>query len=233
MDAEARFGEEQLILVDERGAPVGTESTRRCHEGEGLLHQAISVYLFDDEGRLLIQRRSEYKPLWPGFWSNSCCSHPRAGEPLDDAAHRRVREELGFEAALSRVFTFQYAAAFPPVGWEREVCSVYIGRARRVREVDPREVATGASRKHPSSTGFSTTRPVPTRPGSGSPGRRFATSTGTRSWRCRQRARDPGSGSRARRGLCSSSCSWWTGGLRSSSWSSTHCPVRGWTSPGS
>lgn len=141
MDTEARFGEEQLILVDERGAPVGTESTRRCHEGEGLLHQAISVYLFDDEGRLLIQRRSEHKPLWPGFWSNSCCSHPRAGEPLDDAAHRRVREELGFEAALSRVFTFQYAAGFPPVGWEREVCSVYIGRARRVREVDPREVS--------------------------------------------------------------------------------------------
>lgn len=140
MDVGGRFGNEQLILVDERGTPVGTESKQRCHEGEGLLHQAFSVYLFDESARLLTQQRSRHKPLWPGFWSNSCCSHPRAGENLDAAAHRRVREELGFETELSSVFTFRYAAPFPPVGWEREVCTVYIGRAGALGGVDPREL---------------------------------------------------------------------------------------------
>ena len=71
MDALGRFGDEQLIVVDERGTPLGTESKRRCHEGQGLLHQAFSVYLFDGEQRLLTQQRSSHKPLWPGFWSNS------------------------------------------------------------------------------------------------------------------------------------------------------------------
>lgn len=141
LDSEGRFGDEQLILVDEGGTPVGTETKERCHEGEGLLHRAFSVYLFDERARLLTQQRSRHKPLWPGFWSNSCCSHPRAGEDMEAAARRRVREELGFDAHLVPVFTFRYTAPFPPVGWEREVCTVYIGRAGTVGEVDPRELS--------------------------------------------------------------------------------------------
>jgi isopentenyl-diphosphate delta-isomerase len=141
VDVGGRFGNEQLILVDECGTPVGTESKQRCHEGEGLLHQAFSVYLFDGHARLLTQQRSLLKPLWPGFWSNSCCSHPRAGEDPGAAARRRVREELGLDTELSPVFTFRYAAPFPPVGWEREVCTVYIGRASEVGEVDFRELS--------------------------------------------------------------------------------------------
>jgi len=141
VDRHGQFADERLVLVDESGAAVGVESKQRCHEGEGLLHRAFSVYLFDARARLLTQRRSLHKPLWPGFWSNSCCSHPRAGEDPDAAAHRRVREELGFETKVFPVFTFRYSAPFPPVGWEREVCTVYIGRAHPAGDVDRRELS--------------------------------------------------------------------------------------------
>ena len=87
--------DERLVLVDGNDAPVGTDTRARCHAPEGLRHRAFSVYLFDREGRLLIHQRHDTKPLWPGFWSNSCCSHPVGDEDVADAARRRVREELG------------------------------------------------------------------------------------------------------------------------------------------
>ncbi len=120
--------DELLIAVNERDEVLGPAARRDCHAGDGILHRAFSVYLFDGCGRVLLQRRSESKPLWPLFWSNSCCSHPRWGEAIDAAAERRVREELGVEVALRRVFHFVYHAAFDTLGSERELCAVYVGR---------------------------------------------------------------------------------------------------------
>lgn len=123
------FGHEQLILVDAADQVVGYSSKRDAHAGPGLLHRAFSVFLFDQRQRLLVHRRSEQKPLWPGYWTNSCCSHPRRGEVLDSAVARRTLEELGVTAAATHVYAFEYRAEFGELGTEHELCHVFLAHA--------------------------------------------------------------------------------------------------------
>jgi len=78
---------------------------------------------------LLIQQRAAAKRLWPLFWSNSVCSHPRQAESTETAIHRRLHEELGLRCALQFLFKFQYQAQFDARGAENELCSVYVGRS--------------------------------------------------------------------------------------------------------
>ena len=85
---------EELILVDENDVDIGFLSKAECHDGAGQLHRAFSVFLFNDAGELLIQQRSRLKRLWPGYWSNTCCSHPRRGESMDIATQRRLYDCL-------------------------------------------------------------------------------------------------------------------------------------------
>ncbi len=134
---------EQLILVNPEDEPVGSASKQAAHRGDGLLHRAFSVYLFDDNARLLLQRRSLAKPLWPGFWSNSCCSHPRTGETTLAAAKRRLGEELGLpqDTPVRFLFKFLYHARFADLGAEHEVCSVYVGSVQVPGAINPDEVA--------------------------------------------------------------------------------------------
>ena len=84
---------EELILVDGEDNETGYLSKAACHDGDGVLHRAFSLFLFDSAGRLLLQQRAATKRLWPGFWSNSCCSHPRRGESMEVATSRRLRDE--------------------------------------------------------------------------------------------------------------------------------------------
>ena len=135
------FDDEPLILVDDTDAVVGHLSKAECHVGEGILHRAFSVFVFDDRGRVLLQKRSAEKPLWPLYWSNSCCSHPRRGETMDDAVRRRLPEELGVEAQPVLLYKFQYFAPFGKAGSEREMCSVYASRLRGELQVNPTEIA--------------------------------------------------------------------------------------------
>jgi len=88
------------------------------------------LFIFNNQGELLLQQRAAGKRLWPLFWSNSCCSHSRAGEEMDYAVSRRLEQELGMRAELSYVYKFQYQASFGSAGSEHELCSVYVGRAR-------------------------------------------------------------------------------------------------------
>jgi len=118
---------EELILVNERDEVTGHLSKALCHDGEGRLHRAFSIFIFDPSGRLLLQKRHPEKRLWGGFWSNSCCSHPRKGEELSEALDRRLDEELGIRCRLEYLFTFSYHARFGEIGSEREVCSVWAG----------------------------------------------------------------------------------------------------------
>jgi len=120
---------EELILVNEDDENIGFLSKAACHNGKGILHRAFSIFLFDEKNRLLLQQRSTSKRLWGGFWSNSCCSHPRRGEDLEEALHRRLKEELGMNSDLQHLFTFSYHALFQDLGAEREMCSVWAGRA--------------------------------------------------------------------------------------------------------
>ena len=85
---------EALILVDENDREIGFSSKDSCHDGPGILHRAFSLFIFNTAGELLLQQRSAGKRLWPLYWSNSCCSHPRAGETMELAVNRRLQQEL-------------------------------------------------------------------------------------------------------------------------------------------
>jgi isopentenyl-diphosphate delta-isomerase len=135
------FDDEPLILVDAENNVIGYRSKADVHAGAGILHRAFSVFLFDAEGRVLLQQRSASKPLWPLFWANSCCSHPRRGETEAEAANRRVLEELGLDAELEYVYTFTYHASYEDKGSEHETCSVFLGRATGDVATNENEIA--------------------------------------------------------------------------------------------
>ena len=120
---------EQLILVDADDNETGFLSKADCHDGAGRLHRAFSVFLFNADGELLLQQRANGKRLWPGYWSNTCCSHPRRGESIELASSRRLHDELNVTAELEFVYKFTYQASFGEAGSERELCHVFLGRA--------------------------------------------------------------------------------------------------------
>lgn len=140
-DRVVSFDDEKLIVVDEDDNVLGFKTKTECHEGEGILHRAFSIFIFNDEDRLLIQKRSGSKQLWPFYWSNSCCSHPRKGETVEEASHRRLKEELGIETQLKFLFKFQYTAPYKDIGSENEMCSVLIGRSNNSIAPNTNEIA--------------------------------------------------------------------------------------------
>lgn len=137
---EAAADSEALILVDEADREVGHLSKAKCHDGQGVLHRAFSLLIFNDAGELLLQQRAPSKRLWPLYWSNSCCSHPRRAESMESAIHRRLYEELGLRCPLQFLFKFQYQAQFESAGSEQELCSVFIGRSSDPVRTDPNEI---------------------------------------------------------------------------------------------
>ena len=118
---------EALILVDPGDRVVGYLDKSACHDGDGVLHRAFSLFIFNPAGQLLLQQRASEKRLWGGYWSNSCCSHPRRGETMDVAVNRRLEQELGMTADLHFAYKFEYSASFGELGTEHELCWVYIG----------------------------------------------------------------------------------------------------------
>jgi isopentenyl-diphosphate delta-isomerase len=133
--------EELLIRVDSEDRPIGTLDKSACHDGDGLLHRAFSLFVFNPRGELLIQQRHPDKRLWPAYWSNSCCSHPRAGEEMDAAVGRRLQQELGLTAALRFLYKFEYTARYGDVGTEHELCWVYVGATRDTPMINTTEIA--------------------------------------------------------------------------------------------
>lgn len=132
---------EQLILVDDEDREIGHDSKADCHDGQGVLHRAFSLFVFNEAGELLLQKRSASKRLWPLYWSNSCCSHPRRGEVMEEAIHRRLEQELGLESDLEFLYKFKYQARYGELGAEHELCSVYAGHARGPVQANANEVA--------------------------------------------------------------------------------------------
>jgi len=120
----------QLILVDGKDNILGYESKELCHKGKGKLHRAFSIFIFNEKKQLLIQQRSKQKLLWPGYWSNSACSHPDKDESYRQSAVRRLREELGIKTSLRELFKFKYRAGFKNIGSEYEMCVVFIGKIK-------------------------------------------------------------------------------------------------------
>lgn len=135
------FHDEPLVLVDERDQVMGFLDKASAHSGQGILHRAFSLFIFNSQGELLLQQRAAGKRLWPGFWSNTCCSHPRRGEAMESAIHRRLGEELGMQCELAFQFKFQYQAQFDAEGAEHELCWVYVGHSDALPVTNVNEIA--------------------------------------------------------------------------------------------
>ena len=118
---------ELVTLVDEQDREVGVAEKLSAHV-EGRLHRAFSIFVFDEAGRLLLQRRAATKYHSGGLWSNTCCGHPRPGEATDAAAHRRLREEMNFDCPLRKAFDFLYRAEVGNRLVEHEYDHVFTGR---------------------------------------------------------------------------------------------------------
>lgn len=118
---------EAVVLLAGDGSPVGTADKHDAHHADTPLHLAFSCHLHDQEGRLLMTRRALGKLTWPGVWTNSFCGHPMPGEPLEDAVHRRAREELGARITGLRPLMprFRYRAVDPGGIVENEICPVF------------------------------------------------------------------------------------------------------------
>lgn len=140
-------GEPLIELVDEHGRTLGQMPKLAAHEPPGKLHRAVSIFLVDSRGRLLLQRRASSKYHSGGLWSNTCCSHPAPGEEPADAAARRVNEELGIDPAeLTEAGTTVYHVSDPVSGLvEREWNHLFVGYALQTPDPDPLEVEDWAS----------------------------------------------------------------------------------------
>ena len=131
-----------LILVDDDDRETGSLDKTACHDGNGVLHRAFSLFVLNVAGETLLQRRGTSKRLWPGYWSNGCCSHPRHGEVTLEAVQRRAKEELGLAVDPRFIFKFQYHARFGDRGSEHELCSVFVSQgAENTLCVNPTEIS--------------------------------------------------------------------------------------------
>ncbi|MBN2422809.1 isopentenyl-diphosphate Delta-isomerase [Candidatus Woesearchaeota archaeon] len=129
----------RVILVDEHDNEIGSEEKLAAHK-KAELHRAFSVCVFNSKKELLIQQRSESKYHSPGLWSNTCCSHPQPGEEVIEAAHRRLKQEFGFDCGLKELFTFIYKKDFNNGLFEHELDHVLTGKSDGVPEPNPDEI---------------------------------------------------------------------------------------------
>jgi isopentenyl-diphosphate delta-isomerase len=134
---------EEVVLVNEKDEPMGTMEKMAAHE-QALLHRAFSVFVFNKNGDLLMQQRAFSKYHSGGLWTNTCCSHPRPGEEVADAATRRLQEEMGFTTSLAKAFDFTYKAAFDNGLTEHEFDHVFTGMYEGPIHFNPNEVAAYA-----------------------------------------------------------------------------------------
>ena len=132
---------ERLILVDANDEVIGYRSKGDVHDGAGTLHRAFSLFIFNRRGELLIQQRAAGKRLWPLYWSNSCCSHPRRGESMAEAAQRRLYQELHLDCDLEFLYKFIYRAHYRDIGSEHELCWVFAGTTAGNVRVNANEIA--------------------------------------------------------------------------------------------
>ena len=130
----------KVILVNEKDQPIGLMDKMEAHQ-KGILHRAFSVFLFDKKGRMLLQQRAKEKYHGALLWTNACCSHPFENEKIEDAAQRRMREELGVTTPLEKIFCFTYHAAVENELIEHEYDHVFAGEYEGKIFPDPDEIA--------------------------------------------------------------------------------------------
>jgi len=131
--------QEEVILVDRSDKPIGTMEKIEAHQ-KGALHRAFSIFVFNSNDELLIHQRAQGKYHSNSLWTNTCCSHPRPGEDVHDAVHRRLLEEMGFDCQLKRAFSFIYESEMDNDLIEFEFDHVFIGQYNGDIYPNPNEV---------------------------------------------------------------------------------------------
>lgn len=131
--------EEKVILVDTNDEPLGLMDKMAAHE-QALLHRAFSVFVLNDKNEVMLQQRASHKYHSPLLWTNTCCSHQRAGESNIQAGKRRLEEEMGFKTELKELFHFIYKAPFDNGLTEHELDHVMIGYSNTAPKINPEEV---------------------------------------------------------------------------------------------
>jgi isopentenyl-diphosphate Delta-isomerase len=150
--------EERLILINLNNEIVGSETKMRVHQ-QGLLHRAFSVFIFNVDGCLLLQKRAHHKYHSQDLWTNSCCGHPRVGESTNRAVHRRLQEEMGFDCPMKQVENFLYRAEVSNGLIEHEYDQIYIGRFDGTPVPSPDEVEDWTWTSIPALLKFMTEQP--------------------------------------------------------------------------
>ncbi|MFL5773119.1 MAG: isopentenyl-diphosphate Delta-isomerase [Flavisolibacter sp.] len=130
----------EVILVNEKDEPIGMMDKMEAHKS-GLLHRAFSVFIFDSKGRMLLQQRAAQKYHGALLWTNACCSHPYPGESTINAAHRRLKEEMGFSVKLEEIFSFSYHAEVENGLTEHEFDHVFAGEYDGAIKLNLQEVS--------------------------------------------------------------------------------------------
>ena len=131
--------EEKVILVDVNDEPIGLMNKMEAHE-KALLHRAFSVFVLNSNNEIMLQQRASHKYHSPLLWTNTCCSHQRAGETNLQAGKRRLEEEMGFVVPLKELFSFIYKAPFDNGLTEHELDHVMIGYSNDEPKINPEEV---------------------------------------------------------------------------------------------
>lgn len=129
---------ENVILVNEHDTELGLMEKMEVHE-KGLLHRAFSIFVLNEKNQLLLQQRAFHKYHSGGLWTNTCCSHPRQGETNEQAAHRRLMEEMGFDCKLEHVLEFTYKAVLDKGMTEHEYDHVFVGHYNSNPNINPDE----------------------------------------------------------------------------------------------
>lgn len=133
---------EVVVLVDEDDKEIGIMPKAAVHHGQTPLHRGFSIYIFEPvHGNILVQQRNKKKVTWGGFWSNSCCGHPTQGESYQEAAKRRVVQELGIKVrAVEKIADYRYRFERNGIV-ENEVCPILVGLAKNeVLQPNPAEI---------------------------------------------------------------------------------------------
>ena len=128
-------------MVDKDDKPLGLMEKMEAHK-KAVMHRAFSVFIFNEEGKLMLQQRALHKYHSSGLWTNTVCSHPRNGETTEEAAHRRIVEEMGFDCSFEEAFSFIYKAEVGQGLIEHEFDHVFIGVSNLQPKINPDEVAT-------------------------------------------------------------------------------------------
>ena len=140
IESKNKLNDELVVLVDDQDNQIGTAIKAEVHTAETPLHRAFSVYLFDEDGKILATQRADEKITWPGVWSNSFCGHPAPGENREEAIKRRIGEELGCGILdLEKVSDYRYRFERNGIV-ENEICPVYMGKIDGDLSPNPKEV---------------------------------------------------------------------------------------------